>query len=105
MQSVAIEGASPVETIMAGLVNKSIILDNYGNDLDTIYFLKKGAFKEDILQKLKKFIKIEERKILPFGKEICFIISQVKLCGLDGIESIEKKNIKDNNDFSLLFDE
>ena len=94
MKSVAIEGASPVETIMAGLVNKSIILENYGSDLDIIYFVKAGGFDEETLQKLKRFIKIEERKIEPYGKEICFTMSHVTLCGLDGIESIEKESSK-----------
>ena len=94
MKSVAIDGASPVETIMAGLVNKSIILENYGSDLETIYFVKTGGFDEETLQKLKRFIKIEERKIYPHGTEICFTMSQVTLCGLDGIESIEKESSK-----------
>ena len=94
IKSVAIEGASPVETIMAGLVDKSIILENYGSDLETIYFVKTGGFDEETLQKLKRFIKIEERNIHPYGKEICFTVSQVTLCGLDGIESIEEESSK-----------
>ena len=104
MKSVAIEGASPVETIMAGLVNKSIILENYGSDLDIIYFVKAGGFDEETLQKLKRFIKIEERKIEPYGKEICFTMSHVTLCGLDGIESIEKESSKKIFEASSFFD-
>ena len=56
--------------------------------------MKTGGFDEETLQKLKRFIKIEERKIQPYGKEICFTVSQVTLCGLDGIESIEEESSK-----------
>ena len=95
LHSLAVEGASPVEIMIAGLMNMSTVLDNYGDDLETIYFVKHGGFEEETIKKLKKYLKIEERQIPPFGKEICFSTSRMKLCGLSGVESVEREHLKD----------
>ena len=95
ISSIPVQGASQVELKMATLINNSIILENYGDDLNTIYFVKQDRFTDEDIESLKKYLRIEERLIPPFGREVCFNTS-VKLCGLSGIEAIEVDQLKDN---------
>ena len=95
ISSLPVEGANPVEVKMAKLMDNSILLENYGHDHDTIYFVKTDNFEEEEVENLKRYLKIEERTIPPFGKEICFNTS-VRLCGLSGVEAIEGDQLKQN---------
>ena len=89
----AIEGATMIEKMMANILNRTIALDNYGDDDDDIYFVKKEGFLEEDITNLKKYVDISERHIDPYGKEICIQAAKTKLCGLSGLESIENQHV------------
>ena len=89
----AVEGATMVEKMMADILNRTVALDNYGDDDNDIYFVKKEGFIEEEMTALKKYVDISERNIPPFGKEICIQAAKTKLCGLSGIESIEHQYV------------
>ena len=84
----AVEGATMVEKMMANVLNKTVVLDDYSKDDHTLYFVKKEGFIEEEMVSLKKYVNISERNISPYGTEICIQAAKTKLCGLDGIESI-----------------
>ena len=88
----AVEGASMVEKMMADILNRTVALDSYGDDDNTIYFVKKGGFVEEEMVSLKKYVDITEKHIAPYGTEICIQAAKTKLCGLSGIESIEHQH-------------
>ena len=85
-----IEGASPVEAMMAELVNSTIVLRNYG-DPEVIYFVRGQGIDDRLVEGLKSYVNIQERRIAPHGREVCFSTASVQLCGLSGPESVEEK--------------
>eukprot|EP00092_Neocalanus_flemingeri_P004286 GFUD01004606.1.p1 GENE.GFUD01004606.1~~GFUD01004606.1.p1 ORF type:complete len:1732 (+),score=434.73 GFUD01004606.1:748-5196(+) len=89
----AIDGASMIEKMMANILNRTVALDNYGEDDNDIYFVKEEGFLEEDLTNLKKYVDISERNIDPYGKEICIQAANTKLCGLSGMESIEHQHV------------
>jgi len=96
-----IEGASPVEAMMAQLVNKTIVLRNYG-DPEIIYFVKSQGIEEQLVTNLKKYVEIQERLIEPHGREICFKMAAVELCGLSGSESVEERYLRPDSSTANL---
>ena len=88
-----IEGASPVEAMRAKLVNKTTVLPNYG-DPEIIYFVKSQGIEEQLVKNLKKYVDIQERMIEPHGREVCFKMATVELCGLSGSESVEERYLR-----------
>ena len=91
-----IEGASPVEAMMAQLVNQTIVLRNYG-DPEIIYFVKSQGIEEQLVESLKKYVDIQERMIEPHGREVCFKMATVELCGLSGSESVEERYLQSSS--------
>ena len=84
-----IEGASPVEAMMAELVNRTTVLRNYG-DPEIIYFVKREGIEDRLVEGLKSYVNIEERMVEPHGRSVCFSTATVSLCGLSGVESLEE---------------
>ena len=81
---------------MAQLVNKTIVLRNYG-DPEIIYFVKSQGIEEQLVESLKKYVDIQERMIEPHGREVCFKMATVELCGLSGSESVEERYLQSSS--------
>ena len=96
IQAIVVEGVSPLESMVAGIINNTVILENYGDTHKCVYLIKTKGLEEETVSNLKKSLEVEERSIPPHGKEICFDTSQNKLCILSGIESIEGHNLRDS---------
>ena len=61
----AVEGATMIEKIMASILNRTAVLEDYGDDDDHIYFVKEEGFMEEEIINLKKYVDISERNIAP----------------------------------------
>ena len=96
IEAIVVEGVSPLESMVAGIINNTVILENYGDTHKCVYLIKTKGLEEETVSNLKKSLEVEERSIPPHGKEICFDTSQNKLCILSGIESIEGHNLRDS---------
>merc|ERR1712130_387282 len=84
-----VAGATLVEKTLADMLNRTVLLNEYGHE-DSVYFVKSGGFSEENVSKLKKYLNIKERNIEPHGTELCIQASETQLCGLSGVEAVEE---------------
>jgi len=95
LRTTVVTGSSPVESMIAKLLNGSTVLENYGYPHD-FYFLQ-DQIEEDMVSGLKDYIHVKEHVIQPHGRQFCIQgAGSQNICVLDGIESVE---------YDLLFEE